>query len=329
MAHQVETMAYAGETPWHGLGVRVAPTLTAEEMMTAAGLAWTVSKRKLSFKVGKDSRKAIQGRYAVARDTDDQLMGLCSDRYLPIQNADIFAFYHKFVTAGHMEMHTAGSLLDGKFIWGLAKVGDHFTLPGDDRVEGYLLMMNSHEPGRAAMLMHTSVRVVCNNTLQAALSQDGGGAVRHAHYTVFDDDVKAAAEEALGLSQGHLKLLHEQAQALAEVKVSAEAADAYFRRVFKLAPADLAVRELADGAEAAVTGREARVLPKLRAAMDHGPGAGLPAARGTAWGALNAVTFVVDHQLGRNREKVLRDSWLGYRGETKRRALDLALQLAA
>ena len=324
MAHQIETIAYAGETPWHGLGVRVEPTLTAAEMMKVAELDWTVSKRKLSYKVGKDSRKALPGRYAVVRDSDDQFMGLSADRYEPLQNQDIFDFYHRFVAYAGMEMHTAGSLLDGKFIWALAKVGDSFTLPGDDRTEGYLLMMNSHEPGRAAVVQHTSVRVVCMNTLGMALSS-GKNAFRFPHVAIFDDTAKTAAQEAMGLSHERLNAHRLAAEHLARIRVSQEVAESYFRAVFKLDPASLQVRELADQAEAAAK-RESRVMPKLRLALESGPGAGLPSARGTAWGALNAVTFVVDHQLGLDREKVLRDNWLGYRGETKRRALDLALQ---
>lgn len=326
MAHQIETIAYAGETPWHGLGVRVEPTLTAGEMMRVAELDWTVSKRKLSYKVGKDSRRALPDRFAVVRDSDDQFMGLSAGRYVPLQNADIFDFYHRFAMHAGMEMHTAGSLLDGKFIWALAKVGDSFELAGGDKTEGFLLMMNSHEPGRAAVVQHTSVRVVCMNTLGMALSS-GKNAFRFPHVVAFDDDVKKAAQEAMGLSNERLQHHRRAAEHLAGVKVSQEVAESYFRAVFKLDPVSLQVRALADGAEEAAQ-RESRVMPKLRLALESGPGADLPSARGTAWGALNAVTFVVDHQVGKDREKVLRDNWLGYRGEVKRRALDLALQLS-
>ena len=49
MAHMVETMAYAGQVPWHGLGQKVEHTLTPEEMLKAAGLDWTVSKRPVYY----------------------------------------------------------------------------------------------------------------------------------------------------------------------------------------------------------------------------------------------------------------------------------------
>ena len=47
MAHMVETMAYAGEVPWHGLGVQVEENLTPQEMLEVAGLNWQVEKQQL------------------------------------------------------------------------------------------------------------------------------------------------------------------------------------------------------------------------------------------------------------------------------------------
>ena len=47
MAHNIETMAYAGEVPWHGLGVQVGSDLTPEEMLKQANLDWSVSKRNI------------------------------------------------------------------------------------------------------------------------------------------------------------------------------------------------------------------------------------------------------------------------------------------
>lgn len=338
MSHHVEIvdgvakMAYAGETPWHGLGTPVDSTLSAAEMQVAAGLDYTVSKRKLYYAGAKaDSKRVIKDRFAIVRDSDDQFYSLCSPKYNILQPADVFGFFHKFVDAGHMKMHTAGSLLSGKFIWALAEVGDEFKVGREDVVKGYLLMMSPYEMGRAALIQHTSTRVVCWNTLNMALGTGlkGKGAFRLPHTLVFDDDVKAKAEEALTLSHDHLRQFEEAANTLADVKVDAETTDAYFRRVFKLAPTDLAVRELADQATEVAAERGKRVIAKLEEALVSGPGAKLPGSAGTAWGALNAVTFVVDHQLGHDRDKVMRDNWLGYRGATKRRALEEALKLAA
>jgi phage/plasmid-like protein (TIGR03299 family) len=333
MTDHVETMAWVAEKPWHGLGVEVASNLSASEMMGAAGLDWEVQKRPLYYKVGKDSRRVIKDRFGLVRNTDEQFLSLCGPRYQPVQNRDVFDFFHKFVDAGHMQMHTAGSLLDGRFIWALAKVGDHFSLgrKDEDRTEGYLLLMSPHEAGRSLIIQHTSVRVVCWNTLNMALGaglKGRKGAFKFGHVRPFDENVKQQAEEALGLSHEHLAELTQQAALLAEKRVSPEWTEEYLKAVFKLDDASLLQREATDS-EMIERKRTSPVLVKARAALENAPGQKLSTADGTAWGALNAVTYTVDHLLGNSREKTMRDVWLGYRGETKRRALDLALSLPA
>lgn len=335
MTDHVETMAWVAQKPWHGLGVEVNADLSAGQMMTAAGLDWEVQKRPLYYKVGKDSRRVIKDRFGLVRNTDDQFLSICGPRYQPVQNREVFDFFHKFVEAGHMKMHTAGSLLDGRFIWALAKVGDHFSLGknDEDRTEGYLLLMSPHEAGRSLIIQHTSVRVVCWNTLNMALGtglKGKKGAFKFGHVRPFDEDVKLQAEEALGLSHEHLTELTHQAATLADKRVSAEWTEEYLKQVFKLDTASLAERaELDSAGLVSARQRTSPVLVKARAALENAPGQRLATAEGTAWGALNAVTYTVDHLLGNSREKTMRDVWLGYRGETKRRALELALSLPA
>jgi phage/plasmid-like protein (TIGR03299 family) len=329
MTDHVETMAWVAEKPWHGLGVEVAADLTADQMMTAAGLDWTVEKRALMYRVGKDSRRTYKDRYALVRASDDMPLSLCGPRYQPVQNKDVFGFFHKFVEAGRMQMHTAGSLLDGRFIWALAKVGDGFSVSGD-QTDGYLLLMSPHEAGRSLIIQHTSVRVVCWNTLNMALGtglKGLTGAFKFGHVRPFDEGVKQQAEEALGLSHQHVADLKEKAEQLIEKKVSDEWTEEYLKRVFKLDAASLAERAAEDAGEERK--RTSPVLMKARLALENAPGQQLKTAQGTAWGAFNSVTYTVDHLLGASREKTMRDVWLGYRGETKRRALELALSMDA
>ena len=156
MAHMVETMAYAGQVPWHGLGEKVEHNLTPDEMLKAAGLDWTVSKRPVYYADkpntwdlndprGEADLLRANEHYVVVRDTDNRVLSHCGEGFIPFQNHETMSFFKKFTEAGHMEMDTAGSLSDGERVWGLAKIKKGFKLAGGDDIEGYLLMANSHK----------------------------------------------------------------------------------------------------------------------------------------------------------------------------------------
>ena len=79
MSHEVETMAYAGELPWHGLGVKVADNLSPEEIMIAAGLNWTTSKKGLFFK--DNGVKVPVNDFALVRDSDNTVFDVVSGNW--------------------------------------------------------------------------------------------------------------------------------------------------------------------------------------------------------------------------------------------------------
>ena len=171
MAHNIETMAWTGDKPWHGLGIEVAPDLTPEEMLKAAQLEWTVTKRPAYTLTDPQWHEDVgvmqaDGHHFITRDSDNRILSHCGDDYIPIQNEDIFKFFKKFTEAGHMTMDTAGSLRDGAEIWGLAKIAADFKLAGGDEVKGYLLINQPHVAGKAMTIKFTPIRVVCNNTVR-------------------------------------------------------------------------------------------------------------------------------------------------------------------
>jgi hypothetical protein len=133
MAHMVETMAWSGEVPWHGLGKKVLPDLTPEQMLYEAGLDWTVEKIPAFAEV--NGKKVAVGKSALVRSSDNKILDVVGDDWCETQNAEAFGFFADFVSEGNMEMHTAGSLRGGQMVWALAKVKDEsFELFGKDRV---------------------------------------------------------------------------------------------------------------------------------------------------------------------------------------------------
>lgn len=321
MSHEIETMAFVGEKPWHGLGFEL-PTgskVTVERIVKAAKLDWTVSKRNLFLKMG-NGEVPIKEAFALARDTDDSVLSVVGKGYKPVQNAEAFEFFKRFCDAGQIEMETAGSLKGGKFVWGLARLKDEFALKGDDEVRAYLLLLSPHVIGQAMQIRLTPVRVVCWNTLSAALRSHSHGKVfRLPHHTAFDENAKGIAAEAIGLASEQFSDFQEKAKLLAKKKVTKEQSERYFVEVF-----DLPMEMVESGIK-----REPRVLARLRSAVVHAPGADLKDAEGTWWGAFNAVTYVVDHQMGRNRGTALHKAWFGSGARVKSKALDLAVEKAA
>lgn len=330
MTAAVETMAYSGEVPWHGLGKPVNNDLTPAQMLKAAGLDWKVEKRPIYHKT-KKGYEEVAGRHALVRDKDDRVLTVTGNTYKPVQNDVSMDFFRKFVQAGHMNMETAGSLHGGQYIWALARLGKDFTLGKTDEVRGFLLLSQPHVLGKAMVIQFTPIRVVCWNTLCFALGSNlkgkGANTFRMRHSVEFNDSVKKQAEVALGLASEQMDVFKACATMLTKKKAKPEKVEEFFCEVLQFDPKDLEkVKKNAKGNDAAT--REPQMLPKFRDALEFSPGANLATAKGTWWGALNAVTRVIDHEIGRDRSAALRTAWMGNKANVKRTAVDLAVQYA-
>ena len=355
MAHEVETMAYAGETPWHGLGFNVADCLSPEEILKAAQLDWSIIKTPMHAvnpELGIDLVSAKHsmlvrdnGPNPITTVDGNELprfmdLGVCGPDYTPFQNAEVFDFFTKFVDAGQMKMETAGSLRGGQNVWALAKIEYNFGLPGDDEVKGYLLLSNPHVWGKAATAMVTPIRVVCNNTLTWALKQGSDQSFRMAHHNNFEHYVDDA-EEALGLATERMDTFKEAAEFLSTKRLHTDKMHEYLIRVFdpktvtELEADRLKLDADNDDSAAMRIFQDALANTELsrnailaEEAIMTSPGADMDSARGTFWGGFNGVTYVVDHVIGRERDTALEQAWFGNRAALKRRALDTALEMA-
>ena len=295
MSHEVETMAWAGEKPWHGLGVEVDPNLTPLEMQEAAKLNWTVSKRPsytLDAPEWSEDVGIIQAEntFHIVRDSDNRILSHCGRDYIPIQNEDVFKFFKRFTEAGHMTMETAGSLKDGGEIWGLAKIAEDFELAGGDQIKGYLLIDQPHIVGRSMTIKLTPIRVVCNNTLTMALRQDGTASFRMPHVREFGDEVIEAAEEALGLSAEQMTKFKEAATLLSNKKAKHSEVLDYVGEIYQPIMIAEYRNEQRLREEGTAIGIQEPLKDKLNKfpslvvdAMEHSPGANLKSAKGTWW----------------------------------------------
>ena len=312
MAHQVETMAYAGEVPWHGLGIQVPADLSPDQMMEKAGLDWTVSKVPAFAEVA--GKKVAVGRSALVRDTDNSILDVVSDDWNILQNSEAFEFFYDFVAAGDMEMHTAGSLKNGQIIWALAKVNESFELFKGDQVDSYLLFSNPHKYGWSIDVRFTPIRVVCNNTLTLSLNQASKNMVKVTHRRQFDaDEVK----ETLGVAKEKLASYKEMAALLGAKRYTKKSLTEYMQQVFPVTSRGETKKSVSKNATTALD------------IVETGNQPGSDFAKGSFWEAFNAVTYMIDHKLGRNDDQRMTNSWFGYNRAVKNRALETAVKMAA
>ncbi len=309
MAHMIETTAWAGETPWHGLGTKVPCDLSPEQMLKAAKLDWSVRKVPAYAEVA--GQKVAVGKSALVRDSDDRILDVVSDDWNILQNEKAFEFFHDFVAAGDMEMHTAGSLRDGQLVWALAKVHDGFTLFDGDTVESYLLFSNPHKYGWSIDVRFTPIRVVCNNTLTLSLNTASKNMVKVSHRREFDADM---VKETLGVAKEKLAKYKEMAQFLGSKRYNDKTIVEYFKRVFPVVGGPDKKKEMSISASKALD------------VINTQPGANF--AEGSFWSAFNTVTFMVDHKLGRNQDTRLSNAWFGNGKKVKNDALETAIAMA-
>jgi phage/plasmid-like protein (TIGR03299 family) len=308
MAHMIETMAYAGETPWHGLGKKVLPDLTPAQMLKEANLDWTVEK--VPTFITRNGKKIATDQRALVRSSDDAILTMVSDDWKPVQNHEAFEFFHDFVMEGDMEMHTAGSIKDGKNVWALAKVKDSFEILGGDRVDSYLLFSNPHEYGKSIDIRFTPIRVVCNNTLTLALGNHSDLMVRLNHRRSFDGDL---VKRTLGIASKKMDSYKETAEFLSSKRYTDETLTEYLTSIFPAMSKDN--KKLIS-----------RPAEQVLSVMDTQPGAAY--GEGSWWQVFNAVTFTTDHVLGHNPETRLQSAWYGQNRNRKVLALEKAVEFA-
>ena len=315
MAHMVETMAYAGEVPWHKLGVPVSNDLTPVQMMDKAGLNWKV--REVESFIEFDGKRIATGQKSLVRETDGKILTNVGADWNPVQNETAFEFFNDFVMSGEMEMHTAGSLKGGQMVWALAKVGESFELFGDDKIDSYLLFSNPHQYGKSIDVRFTPIRVVCNNTLTFSLSSKKDNSVKVGHRTQFDPE---SVKESLGVAKSQLNTYKDMAEFLGSKRFTTDSLIEYYNTVFPRT-ADKRVQGKALSVE--TLSRNAKLAYD---ALEQQPGSKY--AEGSWWQAFNSVTYITDHVQGRNADNRLYSSWYGPNQSRKANALKSAVEYA-
>lgn len=318
--HLVQSMAYVGQQPWHDLGNQLAANQPLEVWAERAGMNWRIESSEVRFVAGATGIGTIHAfpdQKVLYRSDTKAPLSVVSSRYQVVQPSEILEFYRDLTEVGGFELETAGVLKFGKKLWALAKTGHTGSVKGKDKVDGYLLLATACDGTLATTAQFTSVRVVCNNTLQIALG-DSTGVIKVPHRSQFDAQ---AVKRQLGIAVSSWDAFMVRTKALAERKVTDSTAEAFFRRVLTYP-----VTTSSDRNAVAINERAIKAAGQLYAG--RGKGAQLPSASGTAWGLLNAVTEFTDHHRRARSDDHRRDAaWWGPGATLKQKAWDEALKL--
>lgn len=339
MAHEIESMFYVNETPWHSLGVKLNAPPTTRDAMIAAGMDWEVGVKALQTVDGESvSHKAFY------RMTDNKILGVAGPGSYPLQNVSAFSWFDPFVQSGEATLETAGSLRGGARIWVLAKLSrdPSVIVPGDEVLK-YILLSNAHDGTMAIRVGFTPIRVVCHNTLSMAIDSNASKLLRIRH-TKNAVDVLNAVRDTMNLANASFEATAEQYRRLAHTSINSDDLDKYISLVFPRAksktPAPPPVADVS-GADtfAALLDRPVVIAGQsdektytkreeiIHELFESGMGHEIQGVRGTLWGAYNAVTEYTTHHRGTDAETRLQ-SMFNDGANINNRALNVAMSLA-
>ena len=302
MAHMLEqygdmaSFASLREPAWHGLGTILDHEVSTSEMLQVAHLAgWDVRLDDLDL-----PGRSHKNFFAVTRknpfDGDRDVLGVVGERYKVLQNEDLFSFADNMLDGGRWE--TAGSIKNGTVVFGSLALDREVVLDEKgvgDKINTYLLVHTSHDGSLAVQASVTPVRVVCQNTLNYALS--GVKQSYKIRHTSTVTGKVAAAREALGLANKYLDEFETEAQTLIQKEITA---DTFFDIIKAAYPEP----------DKDVKGSLTKWTNKVDTLWDiyQGDTVAQAGIMNTAWGAYNTLTERLDwfrNPRGGNAEGVL------------------------
>ena len=330
MAHLIDTMAYVGETPWHGLGNELSPKQPIEVWAREAGMDWRIESSDVSYMANNVKGQSLilpfDNNKVLYRSDTLEPLSVVSQRYQEVQPREILEFYRDLTEQSDFELETAGVLKGGRKMWALARTGQSMTLKGGDVSNGYLLLATACDGTLATTAQFTNIRVVCNNTLAVSLANGNGGMVKVPHSTSFDGD---RVKQQLGVSVKQWnEHMYEMKQLTQRRVTQAEAAN-YLSRVFNNQDDDIILFNSAKKEKDAVPNAKA-MNQVMNMFNGQGRGADLDSARDTAYGLLSAMTEYVDHERrAMSTDHRLDSAWFGAGAKLKDKSLEEAFALIA
>jgi len=290
MAHMIDTLAWHGETPWHGLGRQLPKLATVDEMIRFGGLDWQVVPRPLFQADEAGTGASVLGFKALTRsDRPEVTLSVVSESYGVVQNGEALSLAAAAVGDGTACAEVAGALDEGRRVFVVLNLpAAGFDVAGE-HVASYVVCYAGHDGSTSVGFRFTPVRVVCQNTLSAAL----GGATPHEmtfRHTRNAADRVAKAAEMVATARDYFGTFHATALHLVKQRMSLDTAAEFAERLFPT------YRNAAQ--ETVIPVNQRKLVELFRFQGDRGD----HKIAGTRWGFYNAVTALLDHNARGGRQ---------------------------
>jgi phage/plasmid-like protein (TIGR03299 family) len=332
VAHEIDqttgraAVFVTGEPAWHRLGTVIELATTSAEAIGLAGLDWRVEQWPVrAFDPDNSGVEAgIPDTVANVRTDTKAVLGVVGRRYRVFQNHEAFDFMDGLVGDKLAMYETAGSLHGGKRVWMMASIPKEYRAGPDDLIKPYVLLTNTHDGSQALRMIPTTVRVVCQNTLNLALRESGVEGLTISHHPRLESRI-AEARAKLGIIAARFDKFDDELHAMLAKNLTVTEAGGYFR--------GLSGAELPGQSARQKKSRE-QIFGQMLGNFDNDRNT-LPGVKHTAWGAYNAVSEWADHQRkyrgaspADKLDRQLDSVWFGQSHQLKQAAYHGALELA-
>lgn len=280
---------------WHGLGQIVSEYPTSAEAIQFAGLDYRVEKRRLfTFDTGNSFGNTdttqptieVPSYFATVRTDSDTVLGVVGKDYQVVQNRDAFSFFDSIVEGEGIQYETAGALGKGERIFITAKLPNYIRVGGEDLVEKYLFLTTSHDGFGAITAAFTPVRIVCANTLNAAMHNHSNSIkIRH---TANAKERLQQAHKLMGVTSKLSMELEELFNQWAKVPIT----DSEVKKLIQLAlaPGKETLQGLAADKRELLSKQFQNTCDNAFAYAMSNPTQQMDTTKGTLFGAYNAIT---------------------------------------
>lgn len=292
--------------------INVEDCKTSQDVMRKAHLDWEVEKCELfakmpshgeafddddSFFHGNSQYRECSNAYATYRTDCNIPLGIVKERYTPVQNIDAFTFFDDAIGKDKAIWQTAGFFGDGERIFVSAKLPKTVLVHGDP-VENYLVFTTSHDGSSGVKILFTPIRVVCQNTLNAAI-RNASNFVSFKHTQSVHSNLNRAVE-LLGICNTYVETFAERLERMVQISISDDKAEKLFADVILNDNEQARLKQTGHNVKELIL-RDWRAIDDTQISMKkvnvlsemnnyYYSGVGQKEIIGTAYGAYNAIT---------------------------------------